>query len=315
MTTLALVAAALLVAAASQPALALCGNAILFSTTGYIRTPGVPDSAGGVSPATVGVFWSLGQGNTALGAGADSGAWPAVESIGGTSSGWVTPSTAGAYIGYVPASGSATTWAADNRVDSCPSGAPDQTCMVAILQDSDATGRSFFTVLVDQGDANGNFLFDNGAGDLAALPKPHIVGSSRAGTTTTVNIGPTAADVTPGVVGSCASALPVVTGYRVYANIVPAGAPAPVNRNRAAGWLPVSPVTATNSPTSATLNCATPSEAYLATSLIFDSGFELQYVGANSTRVQCGPNLAEPIERPRIKPSAPITPRSGRSRN
>ncbi|HKQ62707.1 MAG TPA: hypothetical protein VJS92_15560 [Candidatus Polarisedimenticolaceae bacterium] len=90
--------------------------------------------------------------------------------------------------------------------------------------------------------------------------------------------------------------LPVITGYRVHANTQPVGSPSPTDRNRAAGWVPASPITPLNAPTSVTVNCASPNVTYLGTTLILDSGFELQYVSDNSSRIHCGPNLAEPTE-------------------
>ena len=42
---------------------------------------------------------------------------------------------------------------------------------------------------------------------------------------------------------------------------------------------------------------------YLATSLVFDSGFELQLVGPNSPRVACGPTIAEPGDLQPRKPA------------
>jgi len=49
-----------------------------------------------------------------------------------------------------------------------------------------------------------------------------------------------------------------------------------------------------------TLTCATDRDAYIATSIVTEIGTESGHVSANSQRVECGPNLAEPRE-PRFR--------------
>ena len=52
------------------------------------------------------------------------------------------------------------------------------------------------------------------------------------------------------------------------------------------------------------------SDVYLATSLVFESGFELQLVGENSVRVACGPTIAQPDDLQPRKPGR--KPRRGK---
>ncbi len=51
---------------------------------------------------------------------------------------------------------------------------------------------------------------------------------------------------------------------------------------------------ALDTPATVSETCATDSDVYYAHSIVFDSGFETAYVSANSTRVQCGPTVANP---------------------
>jgi hypothetical protein len=87
-----------------------------------------------------------------------------------------------------------------------------------------------------------------------------------------------------------------VVGFRVYAQTVPQGDPAPVDRTRddgnpATGW-ELAPggegPFAIGSQATVTFTCHTVRDAYMATSLVFDGGFEVPYVSRNSTQILCG---------------------------
>ena len=87
----------------------------------------------------------------------------------------------------------------------------------------------------------------------------------------------------------------VVIGYKLYAQVVARGAAAPQERDRQVGWLiPTGGAGTGNSPipigTASTIivDCPDPSDLYLATSLVFESGFELTFLSENSDAVPCG---------------------------
>jgi hypothetical protein len=67
------------------------------------------------------------------------------------------------------------------------------------------------------------------------------------------------------------------------------------------------PETPVGSPVTVEALCgATNVDVYLATQLTFDSGFTTDVVSANSTRIECGPNVANPTPiRPRVIPERP----------
>jgi hypothetical protein len=49
-------------------------------------------------------------------------------------------------------------------------------------------------------------------------------------------------------------------------------------------------------------------DVYLSTELWFDSDFTAPFVSSNSTRIECGPTLADP-EKPRFRPGSQQGPR------
>lgn len=327
---LVLTVSAALVAVAVLPVDAHCDQARLFATTNYIRNPavcaGAPCPVGGLSAAAEGFFWGLGGGDAAQGLGNDNGGWPAIENGGSpASSGWISYAAdgGGSYIAYAPGLGSATTWAADPRIDGCidltgtdPGGFDGTECMVVLVTDTDGAGSSFFAVLTDLADEGGNYSFDTTADVvLAPIPKPRVVGSSRSGPSTIelMIAAPTASSVAAGQhSGNCGSG--VVTGYRLYgrSSSVP-----PVDRNIATGgWTPVSGVIPISSGTTIPGDCTNDTMSlFLAQTLVLDSGYEFNVVSANSTRVNCSPVLTDTSERPRWRPHSGWTPRRGGGRN
>ena len=88
------------------------------------------------------------------------------------------------------------------------------------------------------------------------------------------------------------------TGYRILQQILPRGSMPPSDRS--AGWTDASGVVPATQGTTVTATCgAADQDVYLATELIFDSGFGTSIVSANSSRVECGTTLADPDDKPR----------------
>jgi hypothetical protein len=57
------------------------------------------------------------------------------------------------------------------------------------------------------------------------------------------------------------------------------------------------------------LSFLTNDDLYLGAVLYFDSGFSTPIVSGNSTRIEAGPNLAEPEDRQRFRPATRQGPR------
>ena len=75
------------------------------------------------------------------------------------------------------------------------------------------------------------------------------------------------------------------------------------------GWTAGGNPAALGSATTFTVPCgATDVDVYVAGAYRWATGFETAVVGANSTRVECGPNLANPADT-MIRPVTPQRPR------
>jgi hypothetical protein len=306
----------MMVAAALPPAEAACGSPILLDTRGenLISNPawcggggvGCYDTQSGppVSPNIEGVFWSLGTGNPVLGLGDDSGSFS-----GGLGSGdqWIkqisAPFTNGLY--HYPAfatlkdgdygyqSGNPVNWSLP--VDGCVEANPDPDPCTCMLLTDEWNGVGYFAILGAK--RSPNFDLTTG-GDIvfAPIPDATIVGSSTdiASADVTVNVR---ADAPTG--GNYAKDGCVCdAGFRVYGNIVTRGSTPPTSRS--AGWAPLSGVTAFGGTADAVADCdpATEQDLYLGVAVVGANGanapFENISVSANSTRIPCGANLADP---------------------
>lgn len=275
----------------------------------YIYTPGICDSGypcpgGGSSmtPATKGTFWIIGDGDPAIGLGNDNGTLPAV-----------VPSYPGAYTyGFVKLYAGypallVTDWNQPGidgcAIDAVPSGAR---CMAMLLTDQDAAGNGYYLMRTIAANANNNYYFnvDGGHLHLAPIARPAVVGSDRNGTTVSLTLA--APDLGGGLVLDPTCNDPIV-GYRILSQTVPRGAQPPSSRD-IADWSSLSPSPVpVSSQTSVDVNCATDQDVYVTTAVEFDSGFQSHVVSMNSSRVECGPNLADPVnQRPRIRPGGSI---------
>jgi hypothetical protein len=317
---IALAACALVVLAlAAQPVVAACGDARLITgfnvSTGdrsYILTPGVCPGGGGtcappyyssVTGAIRGDFWALGAGDPfAPLSGIDNGTFDV-----GTSgtyidpfSGWITASAF-----YYPAEIN-THWQEDPGIDGCPDTLAGTKCTAILLSDH-VGDLSYFAFITKLADAGLNYVFTRPGGapiNLAPIPNVGITGSTRLGPTQVqLTIAPPYG-TTPGpaegfYLDSACGSVGTPTGWRVRSQSAPGhGNPAPSDRD-VSNW-GTSLGTATNfgSSQTVTASCTGDQDIWLAYTILYDSGLELSYVGGNSTRVECGANLAEPDDRP-----------------
>ena len=264
-------------------------------TPGYCDAgpPCGSDIGSSVSSSFAGAFWMMGSGNPAVGAGVDNGAFPALE---GPAGGWVHHAPlAPAFV-----QGS---WAADARVDGCVGDVPEPRCMAMMLGDQRA-GIGYFALLSAAAGPSNEFSFvqpSEAPIALATIPRPAITATQLINPYTLI-VSSVVRSVPPGGLyldaPQCSTG--AVVGYRIYQQITTRGGPAPVDRTRddgnpQTGWevadggagpsgepLPI------NSPTQVRVTCYTASDLFLATSYVFESGFETPFVSFNAPRILCG---------------------------
>ncbi len=277
-----------------------------------------------VSGAATVSFWALGAGDPAVGPGTDNGGfdmvgYPQFYSYGYSSG----PSYAGGYWAAATLNG---TWEAAG-IDGCIGSG---NCMCLLISDHDGE-RGFWAVTGGVSDANFNTSVNQGGADgngnnlpiiLVTMDKPSITATVRQGNfdvDLTVKLpAPTGGDYTNGGCG-CA---PI--GYRVLQQIVTRGSMPPTDRGIGVWSEPVLAgggaqgvtafgVGAGDAGVTVRSACgASDTDVYLTAQLVFDSGFATTVVSGNSSRVECGPTLADPDDRPsRIRPRSdrPATPR------
>lgn len=298
--------AALLIALFAAPTLAVCGNARLFNAYySPVRTPGYTPTYGtssSVSTDMVGSFWALGSGDPVIGDGNDNGTFPAVLNVGyGYYAGWVSVPVAYGYPATIVSQ-----WAADPGIDNCidaagPGGSCGNgaCCMAILLSDQDDSGAGYFTYLTAPSDIFSNYFFDQtGDIDLVAIPKLNITGSSRQGASG-VDVSVTLDG--PGAGFYIDASCPVsITSYQVWIQEVPRPGGSPPDSRAIGDWTPIGDVTSVGTETTVNATCSGDADLYLAASLIVDDGFGTGHVGPNSTRVECGPTVADPEPRSRL---------------
>ena len=337
---------ALFVAAAVTPAQAACGSAALVSTTdatgnkSFIWNEGVFEAtycngypgyapAGYYSPPVTAAFtadfWALGTGNPTLGAGDDNGAWGADQ--------WFAYYALPTYSFYESAQ-IFTNWGAASAIDGCifnsgPTGAPDpgEECTCVLLLDQDGTD-GYYAMVANSTDAiSDSYLTqpgndcNNNAGSiiLKAIPKPTISGATwrdpagggdgNVELSLVVSGDPGNYNLDPAVCGDCGP-----TAYKVMMFTTGRGLAAPITRE-VASWTEAPLVgggaqPALGTPLGTGLSvetaCGGDQDVYLATMLMFDSDYNAGYVSGDSTKVECGSTLADPVNlRPRLRPGTP----------
>lgn len=309
-----------LLLAVAQPAQAECGLARLIRSAqpgqfSYIVTPGVTPVIGASSSVTTGAsgsFWIIGNGNPAAHPagdeqGVDNGSWPAVEGgYGYYYYGWVTFGLS-PYAYYAYSAVISGTWAADGRIDGCPDPVPN--ACIAVLVSDQNNGVGYFAMITKARDNNGNYELaqaGNAPYNLVQIPKLAIDDSNTISDSlvSLLVTGPDAASLAAGLYLDPGCPSPIA-GYKVRAQAVGTGGGAPEDRARG-DWQDVTPG-GTSIPlgqqATVEVGCAGNSDVYLATSVVFDSGFELDLVGENSTRVACGPTIADPDDLEPKKPA------------
>jgi hypothetical protein len=266
-----------------------------------------------VSPAAHVSFWSQGLGNVAPLVGVDNGTFDVIANGGiyfysYTDTGFY----GGAYLQTGWATGSDGCIGANN-------------CLCALLTDQDgddsywaiagARSNTGFTTSLNRGGTDGSGYL-NAPLILVRADKPSIIGSARVGTDVDlqVSVAPPSGGVYVKDGCNCGP-----TGFKVLQQIVPRGNMPPTDRSL--GWVeaPLSVGGAQNvTPMGGTVSVRSlcgpaDQDVYLATQLFFDSGFSTSVVSGNSSRVECGTNLADPNDNPRIRP-ADIKPKPQNSR-
>jgi len=301
----------LVVGAAVQPAQATCANSRGFSG-GYVYTPGVcVDGAGdgpcdvsnaATTPALEGLFWHVGNYNPLEGPGNDSDGLPALDN-------WVSYDAA--YLAYPPTIGG--NWAADARIDGCidipQPGAPAAKCMAIALTDVDLDGKGAFVIMTKAADAGGDYLFGDGPFNLVTFPSLTILNTVRgvAGTNVQLQVQLEAAGLAAGLLldttGQCVGVGmgELIDGYRVRYQTVPRGGGVP-NDPSAENWTDcLTGVTPIGQPVVCTVPTPNDVDVFVSYSMVGDGGFEAGVTGDPSTRVQGGPNLADPAPRIQIR--------------
>lgn len=279
------------------PNYAVCQNIRIVSTVfpngsfSYIYSPGVEasDVSSTVTGDFEGTFWAMGAGHPSIRQGVDSGAFAA---MGPDRDGWVTHRVGSPAFFH-------TNWAAGKTIDGCVDSEDIQTACTAVLLTDQHGGRGYFALLTAS-PARGNYSFaqpGDGPITLAPVPVPQLVDTAvtSSDVRATVSIDSDAA----GLYLDASCPLDIVRGYRVYAQIVERDADAPTDRGRprsdsGGDWVLAdggqsAGGEALSFETNAQVRvaCKSTDDVYLATSLVFDSGFETRHVSANSVRIRC----------------------------
>jgi hypothetical protein len=279
-----------------------------------------------------GWFWSLGTGDPAVGPGNDSGA-----NGGGYPAHYYWIQQPFSYPDYPTwIAGVYAHWAmpgADGCIDldgSNPTGSDDQQCNVVLLDDEDDQGIGYFALLAQNPTSSGAYNMGgpshtSGPILMQPIPKPALTlvshTSSSVGFTVSVP-----APALPAVWMQCSSAqntnLQSSARYHIYqkqaVNPLPLIAPAPTDRRLNSppegAWSHLAGPFAIGSVNPITVNCPASgasgsSSIWLCATLEFDPhggvpGFETQMCSESATRVECGANLADPVNLQPKKPSS-----------
>lgn len=291
-----LAAAALAVLVVPSTANATCGTDTLFG--GYYSLVGPTTH----SPALRSSFWTLGSGSTVNGAGNDNGSV--------TDDVWLVPYSGG----FVVQSG----WG-EAAYDGCPDlgGAASAQRMAFAYSDLNGAGNMIYAVECVHRDVTAGRQFATdlppGCGGgacqpitMVLAPKATITGTTRAAGNAQITVASpdfSAGFYTDGSVG-CELAT-VIAQYDVYKQEIARNAVAPTSRD-ISSWT-LAGTGNTGSPTVLTTTCVTDCDVYLAVLPHYKDNFNtgepatgaVARVGANSTKIQSGPTLANP-PKPRV---------------
>jgi hypothetical protein len=275
-----------------------------------------------------GFFWRLGEGDPEVGVGVDNGddlAYRANYAYGQKSWFYYTgyPATQFYYAGRIFGN-----W---GGADGCITDLPLPTCECILLMDQDGA-QGYFAIIGGRTTAGGDLAFSQPGNDgngnagpitLAPVPVPNIDGSIRNPSTFDVTLQVSVDAPAEGVylADGCACG---PEGWQIYQQILPRGSQPP--DDRATGWelmtLPGGVIQGVNA-FGAQINVeslcgASNTDVYLATKLVFESGFSdassgnADYFSGDSTRIECGPQLAEPQD-PELRPTRKVRPDAPRT--
>jgi hypothetical protein len=267
----------------------------------WMMNPGNPP----VSPEFSGVFWALGTGDPATGLGDDNGTF--------SQDNWFyyySPAPNWYFAGEID-----TSWA-ETGIDGCLDNAgatgmfDGDECTCILMSDQDGTD-GYFAIASAMVDGANDTYFDMPGSDgngnagpiiLMPIPKPYITNTQVEPGTLHIDLTVTVAPFTAGVYAKDGCDCGPV-GFKVMSMTIPLGDPPPDDRN-ASLWTELEltggggqTVTPFGSSVTVRSNCGGGNnDVFLATGLVFDSGFAPSVVSINSTRIECGPNLANPLE-------------------
>jgi hypothetical protein len=293
------------------PARTISSGGLSLYTPGFPFTPtasaACPDPGsspypcgGPVSYNLRGLFFSFGA------TGANSGALSGSAYFGEAASEWLNVGyfyNGTTYPGYI--GGGTANWTNPGTVgcvdnDGTGPGFDASQCLFILATDDDGRGNGFLSLLSVGPNANANYDYSTHDLTLGAIPKPNITGSVRNGALSvdlTVVVPPPVA----GVDLRCQQAQLANARYKIYSRDTPRGvALADDSRDRSLWNLEGAPVPV-GQPSSVNVACGgTDRDFYLCATLEFPHGngtfFELDYCSENATRVECGPNVAMPVE-------------------
>ncbi len=324
--SLPLIGVVVLVVAWPSVANAICVTGIVYGQYGYYCPyhPGGTNWCYTISPgintpqSIVASYWAFTFGDPVVGAGDDNGDLQDDEPAAGNPTGWLRlyPGAPGPYL--------TGTWADDQQIDGCINDkfAPGKSFEIQLVAFSDVSAdnsKAFFAIAGARRDpaapvAEINFSLMGVDIALVETPKPKIVNATcgAPGDCSTVNVEVECPPLSGGFyTDGTITASEAIRGCRIFKQIVTRGAAAPSTRDRSA-WTDTAVLVSEGGTGTVGLNCTNDSDAYLATAVEFDSGFMTAHVSANSTRIECGPNLAEPPDvnfkvvprpdKPKVKP-------------
>jgi len=287
------------------PASASCGNPLTFNQGGYVCPGGyycyiLSGATGSDDIASLQAdFWALGTGDPAVGSGDDDGSR--------ANSDWLTRFGA-TYPIYMR---NTNNWSQPN-IDGCIENpaAPGTEKMIALFSDQATDGSTSYWAVagalrVPADSPQFNFK-NNPASDIAMVEAPLVqIVASRKISDTVVEVDVACPNLSAGFY-SDGNVLfsEAVQGCAIFQQQLTVGSAGPTGAGSRAtsNWTSIGTVASgsTGTVTLSGCNAVDNFSNYLAAGVAFDSGFTTNFVGANSNRVDCGPNVANPTPRFKI---------------
>lgn len=288
---------ALVMAAGIQPASAICAGARLIQACEEVCKYVYVGTQGQAPGATLsGHFWGYGGGNTTVGLGDDNGS-DAAQGNSDLGIDWVKQ-----FQGLYYLAGAWSNAGVDGCVDNATTPSPKRTVVTYYdVAPSQRPGSSklagYFMVLCQVADTGLNYGYFGTPGQhvLAPVPYPSVTTS---GPGSVQVAAPTPAALAAGTAALAPSCTGLVRGYRLCSIV---GTSEPTNLNRASGgWTCGAEIPIGQPATQAVPPCGSTQLLYLATSLVFEGGFETAYV-SEDTKISCGLTADRPSNNKLIK--------------